>query len=90
LRSRFDDAHQFHSARHAIIQRLAESDPANAEWQRDLWVSHWLFAKVLEQQGSNEAMRYWRQPHDTLASMVKNALFIAPEAYSSWSVYELM
>ena len=22
-----------------VLQRLAESDPANAAWQRDLWVS---------------------------------------------------
>jgi hypothetical protein len=40
-----------------IRQRLAESDPGNAEWQRDLWVSCWRVADVMEQLDS--AGRHW-------------------------------
>lgn len=34
-----------------IAQRLAESDPANAEWQRDLAVSHYKLAMFAQQSG---------------------------------------
>jgi tetratricopeptide (TPR) repeat protein len=62
-----------------IAQRLAESDPANAAWQRDLWVLYWRVANILEQQGSKEALSYWRQAHDTLTAMVENDLFVSPQ-----------
>ena len=60
-----------------IAQRLAESDPANAAWQRDLWVSYWRVAKVLEQIGSADAMMYWRKARDTLTAMVSRGLFVS-------------
>ena len=37
-----------------IAQRLAESDPANAEWQRDLVVSHHKLAMFAQQSGDEE------------------------------------
>ena len=58
---------------------LAESDPANAAWQRDLWVSHGRVAKVWEQHGSEEAMSYWRRAYDTLKVLVDKNLFVSPQ-----------
>ena len=37
-----------------IAQRLAESDPANAEWQRDLAASHQRQAMLARQSGDHE------------------------------------
>ncbi len=44
-----------------VCNRLAASDPANAAWQRDLWVSCWR----------------WRMAHDTLAGMKQRGLFVS-------------
>ena len=30
----------------AIAERLAQADPGNAGWQRDVWVSLWRLAKI--------------------------------------------
>ena len=38
----------------------------------------WRVARVLEQQGSDEAMNYWRQAHNTLTAMVEQGLFVSP------------
>ena len=62
-----------------VLQRLAESDPANGEWQRDLWVSYWRIAKLLEQQQSSDAITYWRKAYDTMAAMEKAGLFVSPQ-----------
>ena len=50
-----------YEARHAIAERLAASDPGNAEWQRDLVVSHWRIAAVLEElpERRAEAAAHW-------------------------------
>jgi hypothetical protein len=42
-----------------IAQRVTESDPANAKWQRDLWVSYWKMAYTPQQLSSSEKMSYW-------------------------------
>ncbi|HQX50888.1 MAG TPA: hypothetical protein PLR25_13325 [Planctomycetaceae bacterium] len=62
-----------------IAQRLAESDPGNAEWQRDLWASYWRVANVMEPQQAPDAMAYWRRAHETLARMVETGLFVSPQ-----------
>lgn len=61
----------------AIVAGGNESDPANAAWQRDLWVSYWRVANVLEQQDSEDATDYWRRAQDTLAAMVDIDLFVS-------------
>lgn len=64
----------------AIAERLAASDPANAGWQRDLWVSYWLMADLAEQRGETaEAKGWWRKAHDTLAAMKQRGLHVSPE-----------
>jgi hypothetical protein len=35
----------------AIVERLADSDPSNSQWQRDLSVSHNRIGEILETQG---------------------------------------
>ena len=62
-----------------IRQRLAESDPANAAWQRDLWVCYWRIADVLERSQSPQAMAYWRKAYHTLAGMMSAGLFVSPQ-----------
>lgn len=66
-------------AARTALQRLADSDPLHAAWQRDLWVSYWRIANLLEQQQSSDAITYWRKAHDTLAAMEKAGLFVSPE-----------
>jgi hypothetical protein len=35
----------------AIVERLADSDPSNSQWQHDLSVSHTRIGEILETQG---------------------------------------
>jgi len=42
---------------HAYLQRLAESDPANAAWQRDLSVSHYKLALFARQSGDDTGFK---------------------------------
>ncbi len=62
-----------------VQQRLAASDPANAARQRDLWVSHWEIANLLEKQGAAAAQQHWRAAHDILAGMVQAGLHVSPD-----------
>jgi hypothetical protein len=45
----------------AIGERLAASDPGNAGWQRDLIVSHWKIAELLEKlpERRGEVAAHW-------------------------------
>jgi hypothetical protein len=45
----------------AIARKLAALDPGNAEWQRDLLVSHWTLAATLERLPGREgeAASHW-------------------------------
>ena len=45
----------------AIREKLAGSDPGNAEWQRDLIVLHWRIADIFERlpQRVGEASTHW-------------------------------
>ena len=46
----------------AIRERLAQADPGNAGWQRDLTVSHDRIGEVLEAQGNRaEAVKSFRE-----------------------------
>jgi hypothetical protein len=48
----------------AIRERLAQSDPGNAGWQRDLAVSHAKIADALKSMGKGgEALESLRQGH---------------------------
>ena len=63
-----------------IRERLAASDPANAAWQRDLWVSVWRVADLCEKSGqAEEAKAWWRKAFDTLAGMKAGGLHVSPE-----------
>ena len=58
-----------------IRQRLVESDPANAAWQRDLSVSYWKLANLCEGNAQAvEAQAWWRKAHDTLAGMQQRGI----------------
>jgi hypothetical protein len=50
-----------YEASHAIRERLATSDLGNTEWQRDLIVSHWRIAAVLEElpERRGEVATHW-------------------------------
>ena len=64
----------------SIRERLAASDPANAEWQRDLWVSYWRLADLCERQRkAAEARGWWRRAHDVLAGMKQRGLHLSPQ-----------
>ena len=62
----------------AVSERLAAADPSNAGWQRDLWVSYWRMADMLERSGEKEAIDWWRRAYAVLSSMKQRGLFISP------------
>ena len=49
-----------------------------AAWQRDLWVSRWKMAHVLEQTGRGEARRWWRRAHEILDGMNRAGMHLSP------------
>ena len=64
----------------AIRSKLADSDPRNSEWQRDLYVSYWLLADLAEQSNqSKEARGYWQKAFDVLSGIDKRGLHVSPE-----------
>jgi hypothetical protein len=48
---------------HGLFERLAAADPGHAGWQRDLIVSHWGLADLLEKMADRqaEAAVHWSQ-----------------------------
>jgi hypothetical protein len=46
-----DDALASYQAEFVILDRLAKSDPGNADWQRDLAMSHIIFAATYKNRG---------------------------------------
>jgi hypothetical protein len=48
---------------------LCSADPSNALWQRDLRVSDWRMADMLERSGEKEAIDWWRRAYAVLTSM---------------------
>ena len=45
------------------------TDPTNADWQRDLFVSYWKLAMTTEPSDPQTAMDWWRKAHHQLAGM---------------------
>ena len=63
-----------------IAERLAANDPANAVWQRDLWVSFVKLANLCEDSHrAEEAQIWWRKAYETLAGMKQRGLHISPQ-----------
>jgi hypothetical protein len=61
-----------YEAQHEIISRLAQSDPGNAKWQRDLSVSFAKLADVHKQSGDKARARdYLRQGQAIMARLTK-------------------
>lgn len=58
---KLDEALQSFQTSLGFAQRIAETDPNNAGWQRDLWVVHNKIGDVLVTQGSfDEALKSYR------------------------------
>jgi hypothetical protein len=62
-----------------IRERLAAADPSNAGWQRDLWVSCWRIADVLEKSGDPSAIQFWRRAYEALSGMKRKGLFVSAQ-----------
>jgi hypothetical protein len=59
----------------AIAERLAKADPGNAEWQRDLAISHGLVAMLLARQNERErALAGFRQGRDIIIKLKGSGL----------------
>jgi hypothetical protein len=64
------DALKFYRDELAIADRLAEADPGNAGWQRDLSVSFAKLAIVFQKIGNNiEALNALREGHAIIEHM---------------------
>jgi hypothetical protein len=71
---------RYFSESKTIRERLAASDPANAAWQRDLWVSYWRLADLCEKSSeAAQAGEWWRKAYDTLSGMKERGLHVSPE-----------
>ena len=62
-----------------MSQKLAESAPENADWQRDLCVSFVRMGAISEEEQSPEAGDWWRRAHDTLAGMLEKGMHVSPQ-----------
>jgi len=60
----------------AIRERLAVSDPSNAEWQRDLFVNYWKMADLAEKSGTGEALAWWRKAYEQLSGMKARGIML--------------
>ncbi|MBN2577250.1 MAG: tetratricopeptide repeat-containing protein, partial [Deltaproteobacteria bacterium] len=61
-----------------IRERLAGSDPSNASWQRDLWVSYGKMGNVLARSNTAESAEWFRKALQQLLEMKRRGLFISP------------
>jgi tetratricopeptide (TPR) repeat protein len=69
-----------YQASQAIREGLAEADPSNAGWQRDLYVSYWRLAVMVEKLGQPEAaLGHWRQAYKVLQGIADRGLHMTAE-----------
>jgi hypothetical protein len=52
------------------------SDPSNAGWQRDLFVSYWKLADVAEKTGTGDARTWWSKAYDQLVRMKQRGIML--------------
>ena len=63
-----------YQASHDIFERLAQADPGNAGWQRDLALSYGRVALVEMRLGVREnALKAFQQGRDIIAQLVRRA-----------------
>ena len=74
---------QAYTARKNIADKLAAADPGNAEWQRDLIVSHWKLADLLEQMPDRaaEAAGHWAQALAIARTLADTGRLAPTDAY---------
>jgi hypothetical protein len=48
---------------------LARADPDNTGYQRDVWVSAYQLAELLESANDSSAIDYWMKSHSVLAAL---------------------
>ena len=67
----------------SIRARLAAADPGNAEWQRDLIVSHWNLADLLERMPDRaaEAAGHWSQALAIARTLADTGRLAPTDAY---------
>jgi hypothetical protein len=64
----------------ATAERLAAADPSNADWQRDLAVSHYRLGKIADRQGCEDLLRqHWGEVLTIFAAMQQRGLHVSPE-----------
>ena len=66
-----------------IADKLAAADPGNAEWQRDLIVSHWKLADLLERMPDRaaEAAGHWSQALAIARNLAATGRLAPTDAY---------
>ena len=66
-----------------IADRLAAADPGNAQWQRDLIVSHWRLADLLERtpERTAAAAAHWSQALAIARALADTGRLAPTDAY---------
>jgi hypothetical protein len=52
-----------------IREQLADADPDNPQYQRDMWVGMCKIAGALESSGDPSATDYWSKAHQAMAAL---------------------
>ena len=77
--SRLTEAAELAGLAVACGRRLAASDPGNAGWQRDLWVSYWRMATVAERSQRDAGRPWWQKAYEVLDAMKRRGLFVSSQ-----------
>jgi hypothetical protein len=78
-RGSLGQALEAYRAGQGLAERLAQSDPSNAGWQRDLSASYWKQAEITEADQPAEARAWWQKCHDQLAAMKTRGILNPPD-----------
>ena len=79
----FVEAVHAYTRRHAIAEHLAASEPANVEWQRDLILSHWGLAELLERIPNHraDAVTHWARALAVAHSLADSSRLAPADAH---------
>lgn len=63
-------------ATQSVFVGLADADPSNSGWQRDLWVSYCKMAAAVEKSGTGGELEWWRKAYETLAATKQRGVML--------------
>ncbi len=62
-----------------VREDLRRANPQSAQAARDVWVSCWKLARLTEQTGPGDAMKWWRRAFEILDGMKREGRFLSAQ-----------